>query len=336
MNRRTFWAATAGALALTQLPRRLPANLAGHQGLKLSIVWGMLGETSVPAGLALLQRHGFDAFEMFDWRAAAQLQAFTTEKPKYALACAGLVANKGVEARGCGLVNPREREGFLQEMDRAIAAAKKVEARQLVVLTGNEIGGIPRADQMANAVAALRAVAPTLEKNRLTAVVEILNTYVNHAGYFLYYVRDGAELVDRVGSPNVKLLFDIYHTQVMEGNLIDNIRAHLDRIGHFHVADVPGRHEPGTGEINYRQVFKAIYELGDRYQGYVELELAAGTPRGEPRRPAGSWPTSLNGWRKNRVGQRSADLRRCGSTRRSIGFVRCARPRPPWARKAAE
>jgi hydroxypyruvate isomerase len=84
--------------------------------------------------------------------------------------------------------------------------------------------------------------------------------------------------VDRVGSPNVKLLFDIYHTQIMEGNLISNIRSNIDRIGHFHVGDVPGRHEPGTGEINYRNVFKAIYELGERYQGYVGLEYGHVAP----------------------------------------------------------
>ena len=95
---------------------------------------------------------------------------------------------------------------------------------------------------------------------------------MDHAGYFLYYVRDAAEMIDRVGSPNVKILFDFYHVQIMEGNLIENVRAHIERIGHFHIGDVPGRHEPGTGEINYRNVFKAIYDLGDRYQGYAGLE----------------------------------------------------------------
>lgn len=144
--------------------------------------------------------------------------------------------------------------------------------QQLVVLTGNELGPVPRSEQMSNAVEALRAAAPALEKNGITAIVEVLNTYVDHAGYFLYYLRDGAELVDRVGSPNVKLLFDIYHVQIMEGNLIQNIRSHIDRIGHFHIGDVPGRHEPGTGEINYRNVFKAIYELGDRFHGSAALE----------------------------------------------------------------
>lgn len=272
MNRRSFLGRTTGVLALAPFAEPARVNLAGQKGLPLSVTWGMLGKISVPEGLAMLARHGYDAFEMFDWRDGRLLESFLSEKKKYPLTCACLVANKGVTAPGCGLVNPREREGFLAEVALAIEAAKKMDSRRLVVLTGNELGGMPRAEQMANAVAALRAAAPFLERHGITAVVEILNTYVNHAGYFLYYVRDGAELIDRVGSPNVKLLFDIYHVQIMEGNLIDNIRANIDRIGHFHVGDVPGRHEPGTGEINYRNVFKSIYELGDRYRGYVALE----------------------------------------------------------------
>jgi len=162
--------------------------------------------------------------------------------------------------------------------DRAVEAAKKVNSRRLVVLTGNELGGMPRSEQMANAAAALRYAAPILEKNGITAVVEILNTYVDHAGYFLYYVRDGAELIERVGSPNVRLLFDIYHVQIMEGNLIENIRMNTDRIGHFHIGDVPGRNEPGTGEINYRNVFKVIYELSERFPGYAALEYRPKAP----------------------------------------------------------
>jgi hydroxypyruvate isomerase len=272
MDRRSFLAASVSSLALTSLTTSARANLAGEKGLRLSVTWGMMGATPVGEGLALLARHGYDAFEMFDWRDPALLETFVAEKKKYPLACACLVANKGVEAWGCGLVNPRDREGFLREINLSVEAAKKVDAKRLVVLTGNELGGMPRSEQMANAVGALRAAAPILEKHGITAVVEILNTYVDHAGYFLYYIRDGAELVDRVGSRNVKLLFDIYHTQIMEGNLIQNIRMNIDRIGHFHVGDVPGRQEPGTGEINYRNVFQAIYNLGDRFQGYVALE----------------------------------------------------------------
>jgi hydroxypyruvate isomerase len=278
MDRRSFLTAAASSIALAGYPKVDRANLPSEKGLRLSITWGMVGHLKVPEALALLDRLGYDAFEMFDWRNSALLDTFVREMGKYPLTCACQVANKGVSAPGCGLVNPLEREGFLHELNLALEAAKKVDTKQLVVLTGNELGGRPRSEQMSNAVAALRAAAPLLEKNGVTAIIEILNTYVNHAGYFLYYVRDGVELVERVGSPNVKLLFDIYHVQIMEGNLISNIRQNIDRIGHFHVGDVPGRHEPGTGEINYRNVFKAIYELGDRFQGSVALEYSPLAP----------------------------------------------------------
>ncbi len=273
MDRRSFLGVAGGALAATIAPAPLGANLPGEKGLRLSVTWGLLRDLPVGEALPLLVRHGYEAYEMFDWRNPHTLETFATERKKYPqLTCACIIANKNVEARGCGLVNPREREGFAREVNASIEAAKRVESRGLVVLSGNELGGMPRSEQLSNAVAALREVAPALEKNGITAVVEPLNTYVDHSGYFLYHVRQAAELIDRVGSPNVKILFDIYHVQIMEGNLIENIRANIDRIGHFHIGDVPGRHQPGSGEINYRNVFKAIYDLGDRFKGYAALE----------------------------------------------------------------
>ena len=278
MDRRSFLAFSTGSLALNALGAPPVRELAGQKGLKLSTTWWLVSKLPVPDALALLTRLGYDGYEMFDWRDPKVMDIFVSLKDKYPLSCECLVANKGVTAPGCGLVNPREHEEFLKQTQLAIDAARAVGAKQLVTLTGNEMGGVPRSEQMANAVAAMRAAAPMLEKNGMTAIVEVLNTYVNHAGYFLYYVRDGAELIDRVGSPNVKLLFDIYHVQIMEGNLIESIRSNIDRIGHFHVGDVPGRHQPGTGEINYRNVFKAIYDQGDRFRGSVALEYSPTVP----------------------------------------------------------
>ena len=278
MDRRSFLAFSTGSLALNAFDAPLVRDLAGQKGLKLSTTWWLVSKLPVPDALALLTRLGYDGYEMFDWRDPKVMGTFVSLKGKYPLSCECLVANKGVTAPGCGLVNPREHEEFLKQTQLAIDAARAVGAKQLVTLTGNEMGGVPRSEQMANAVAAMRAAAPMLEKNGMTAIVEVLNTYVNHAGYFLYYVRDGAELIDRVGSPNVKLLFDIYHVQIMEGNLIESIRSNIDRIGHFHVGDVPGRHQPGTGEINYRNVFKAIYDQGDRFRGSVALEYSPTVP----------------------------------------------------------
>jgi len=278
MDRRAFLVSSTGSLALNAFDGPPARELTGQKGLKLSTTWWLVSKLPVPDVLALLTRLGYNGYEMFDWRDPKVMETFVSLKDKYPLSCECLVANKGVSAPGCGLVNPQEREEFLKQTQLAIDAAQAIGAKQLVTLTGNEMGGIPRSEQMANAVAALRAAAPMLERNGMTAIVEVLNTYVNHAGYFLYYVRDGAELIDRVGSPNVKLLFDIYHVQIMEGNLIQSIRANIDRIGHFHVGDVPGRHQPGTGEINYRNVFKAIYDQGDRFRGSVALEYSPTVP----------------------------------------------------------
>jgi hydroxypyruvate isomerase len=278
MDRRSFLAFSTGSLTLNAFDAPPVWELGRPKGLKLSTTWWLVSKLPVPDALALLTRLGYNGYEMFDWRDPKVMDTFVSLKDRYPLSCECLVANKGVSAPGCGLVNPREREEFLKQTQLAIEAARTIGAKQLVTLTGNEMGGVPRSEQMANAVATLRAAAPMLEKNGLTAIVEVLNTYVDHAGYFLYYVRDGAELIDRVGSPAVKLLFDIYHVQIMEGNLIQNIRTNIDRIGHFHVGDVPGRHQPGTGEINYRNVFKAIYDHGDRFQGSVALEYSPTVP----------------------------------------------------------
>ena len=126
----------------------------------------------------------------------------------------------------------------------------------------------------------LRAAAEIVEREKLLLVLEPLNILVDHAGQFLSSSLEAFEIVKEAGSASVKVLFDIYHQQVTEGNLTANIRDHIDLIGHFHVADVPGRHEPGTGEINYVNLFREIERTG--YQGYVGLEYL---PLGEVEEP---------------------------------------------------
>jgi len=98
---------------------------------------------------------------------------------------------------------------------------------------------------------------------------------VDHMGYYLATSAEAFEMVDEVGSPALKLLFDIYHQQITEGNLTANLTRNAAKIGHLHVADVPGRHEPGTGEINYRNVFAALLKCG--WEGYAGLEYAPST-----------------------------------------------------------
>jgi hydroxypyruvate isomerase len=130
-------------------------------------------------------------------------------------------------------------------------------------------------------LAGVKELAPLAEAAGVTLVLEPLNIHVDHPGYFLNTSKTGIQLVREVASPNIRLLYDIYHMQVMEGNLIDTLTKNLDVIGHIHVADVPGRHEPGTGEINYGNVFAALRQAG--YMGYIGMEFA---PTGDSNKAA--------------------------------------------------
>ncbi len=230
--------------------------------------------------LALARSHGYQGFEMFDWRDAGERDAYAAAMKKHGLKAVCITANKGVRAPGCGLTDPAEREGFLREIEAATSAAEEFECRMLVVLTGFEREGVPRAEQMDSCVAGLREAAPMLEKAGMTFIIEPVNTLVTRRGYFLAGAREGFEMLRRVDSPNVKLLFDIYHVQVTDGDLILQIRDNVDLIGHFQIGDHPGRMQPGTGEINYRNVFRAIYELQEdgRFDGYSGLEFHPNVP----------------------------------------------------------
>jgi hydroxypyruvate isomerase len=247
---------------------------AGEKRLRLSVAARNFAGIPTAESLRKIAEIGFDTVDNFDWRDETEFGIYRELLPALGLGAGVLVVNKvpDVNALGCSLVSPADREGFLRELELCVRAARQVNCTRLEVLTGNEIPGMSRAAGMDSCVATLRAAVPVLRKNGMTAVVEMLNHTVDHPGYFLSYVKDGAALIERVGSPNVKLLFDLYHVQILEGNLIERLRQNIEHIGQIHFADVPGRHEPGTGEINYRNVFKAIYDLGERYTGYVTAE----------------------------------------------------------------
>jgi hydroxypyruvate isomerase len=114
-----------------------------------------------------------------------------------------------------------------------------------------------------------RAVA-LAEASRITLMLEPLNTKVDHPGYTLAHSGQAFEVVRQIGSPRLKVLYDVYHMQIMEGNLISTMEAHLGDIGHIHVADVPGRQEPGTGEINFANIARMLRANG--YAHCIGLE----------------------------------------------------------------
>ena len=208
---------------------------------------------------------GLAVFEFWGWR-NHDLDALARKKEETGLELAGFSCETGGP-----LVAAGSAQKFLPALKDSIAAAKKLGCRRLIVTVGNELENVSRSDQHKNIVAALKGGAPMCEDAGITLVLEPLNVLVNHKGYYLATSAEGFQILDEVGSANIQLLFDIYHQQITEGNLIQNITRNISKIGHFHVADVPGRHEPGTGEIDYRNVFRAIVKAG--YTGFLGLEM---------------------------------------------------------------
>ena len=146
----------------------------------------------------------------------------------------------------------------------------------LICLSGNA-RGMSKEEGLENCTTGLKRIMSFAEKHRVTICLELLNSKVNHKDYMADSTAFGLELVKRVGSERFKLLFDIYHMQIMEGDIIATIKAHHRHIAHYHVAGVPGRHEPDeTQELNYAAIMRTIVATG--YKGYIAYEYSPARP----------------------------------------------------------
>lgn len=167
------------------------------------------------------------------------------------------------------LVDSTQRETFLNCLKESVSAANRLSCPTLIVTVGQRLEGVSDEIQLQSILDGLHAAVPILENSGVSLVVEPLNV-ADHSGHFLARSDIAFSLLREINHPSIRLLFDIYHQQVTEGNLIHNITQNIDYIGHFHVADTPGRHDPGTGEIHWSNVFKAISQSG--YSGFVGFE----------------------------------------------------------------
>lgn len=167
------------------------------------------------------------------------------------------------------LVDENCLDDYIEGLKDSIEAAKFLGCKTLITQVGNDTGA-PRSHQLKQLINGLKTCVPLLDSAGITLLVEPLNTLVDHQGYFLSKSPEGFDIIKAVDSPQVRLLFDIYHQQIMEGHLIHHIKENIDLIGHFHAAGNPGRHELNIGEINYTEIFKMIDTLD--YTGYVGLE----------------------------------------------------------------
>lgn len=162
------------------------------------------------------------------------------------------------------------RDQFLDEIQESVEVAKRVNAKWMTVVPGHVDMRLDMNYQELNVIDALKRATDILEPHGLVMVLEPLNTLINHPGMILTKISQANRICKHVNSPSCKILFDIYHQQITEGNLIPNIDAAWDEIPYFQLGDNPGRNEPYTGEINYRNIFKHIYDKG--FDGIVGME----------------------------------------------------------------
>ena len=171
-----------------------------------------------------------------------------------------------------GMVYEDSREPFLKSFTETVKACELLKVPNIVATSGNERFDIEREKQVEMVADLLSEFGKIAEQSGISVVFEPLNVLVDHEGYLISKSSEAFELIKRVDSPAVKVLFDIYHQQITEGNVIRNITENIDLIGHFHIGDNPGRHEPGTGELNYTNIFSAIKNTG--YDGYLAFECS--------------------------------------------------------------
>ena len=260
-------AAAAGACALPGIAAT-SSRSAGR--LKQSVCRWPYPRPPLPDLCQRLKQIGFSGIDLLyedEWPAAA---------------AAGLTVS---------MAYPKRREKFIQtgfndtanhpllldELNTVLPLAAKAGIPNVIAMFGNRVPGIDDDAAIANCIAGLKQIAPRAEEHGVTVCVELLNSKVNHPGYQGDHTAFGVAVMKGVGSPRVKLLYDIYHMQIMEGDVIRTIRDNISWIGHFHTGGVPGRHEINDSqELNYHAIAAAIADLN--YQGFVAHEFTPTRP----------------------------------------------------------
>lgn len=188
---------------------------------------------------------------------------------EYGLACSTGYGGGGTVADG--LNDPANHNAIVHNLERSLPAAARAGVTNVIAFFGNR-RGMSDTEGIDHCVTALRRIAPVAESEEVTVVVELLNSRIDHPDYQGDRTRFGVEVVKRVASPRVKLLYDVYHMQVMEGNVIQTIRDNHQYIGHYHTAGVPGRHElDGRQELHWPAIARAIAQTG--FRGYLAHEF---------------------------------------------------------------
>lgn len=214
--------------------------------------------------MAQVRRTGLDTVEIWGWE-AGELDDINAGLKEHKLNLAAMCTKAFV------LNDPGKRAEFMEGLKESIAAAEYLHCPILITQVGQELKDVPHEKQHDAIVDGLREAAGLLEGHPVTLCIEPLNSLVDHKGTYLTHAKEGFDIIRSVGSEKVRLLYDIYHQQVTEGNILMSMRKNLDLIVHVHIAGVPGRHEPHLDcELNYPNILKRLKAWG--YAGDIGLE----------------------------------------------------------------
>jgi hydroxypyruvate isomerase len=261
--------AVAAAMILTprSILARSVSGAASASRLKQSVSRWCYGRIPLDDLCEAAKSIGYKSVELLD-------EADWPVPKKHGLECA--MAN-GFGKIPVGFNRPDNHDKLVADAEVMIPKAAAAGVPNIVVFSGNR-AGLSDGEGIANCIAGLERVTPTAERHGVTLCLEMLNSKVDHKDYQADHTAWGVQVVQGVGSPRLKLLYDIYHMQIMEGDVIATIRANFQHIAHFHTGGVPGRAEiDETQELNYRRVMQAIADLG--YTGFVGQEFV---PKRDP------------------------------------------------------
>jgi len=207
---------------------------------------------------------GLDAVEFWKW-SNKDLEAVENALRQTGLPLAGLLCE-----RDGALANGHDHDRIMNGISASLEVAKRLGTKIMIITTGDEQPGMSRAEQHASIVRALKGAAKVVEGSGVTLALEPLNDRVDHPGYYLTSTEEGLDIIDEVARPEVKLLYDIYHSAVMGEEIEAVLKGRLDRVAHVHLADTPGRGEPGSGAMDWADRLEWLEKQG--YAGLVGLE----------------------------------------------------------------
>ncbi|MCB1500254.1 MAG: TIM barrel protein [Bauldia sp.] len=228
------------------------------------IEWLFAEAGDFPDRIRAAKRAGLDGVEFWKWT-TKHIDPIERALDETGLRLTGFVAEPMVP-----LTDPARHAEFLEGLKASVEMARRLKAPVLIAQTGDDLAGRTRAEQRAALTACLARAADALEGSGVVLAIEPLNTRVDHKGYYLSSTIEGLDIIDDVGRPEIKIVYDIYHSAVMDEEIGEVLAGRVDRVAHVHLADAPGRHEPGSGTLDWRRRVDWLAAHG--YVGMIGLE----------------------------------------------------------------